>query len=210
MRILYSDGGLAVAADGVAPPSDDDGKKLADAFGEEYALSLAKRYPAAAAESLSGALLLLGMLERLGTGAGRIERGEHGKPAFADRHVFFSISHDRTAVVCAVSRQPAGIDVMMLPQKSDPSVRLRMARRFFTAEEAEAVGRGEASRDGGEEFARCWTAREAYSKLLGGTLGSVLGGRIPPDDAFVRFSPYVAGSLCHVCCCTAGRVKGGF
>ena len=205
MRILYSDGGLAVAADGVALPSGDGCKKLADAFGEEYAHSLEKRYPAAAAESLSGALLLLELLERLGAGAGKIERGEHGKPAFADGHVFFSISHDRAAVVCAVSGRPAGIDVMMLPQKSDPSVRLRMARRFFTSKEADAVGRGEASRDGGEEFARCWTAREAYSKLLGGTLGPVLGRRIPSGPAFMRFSPYVAGSLCHVCCCTAEK-----
>ena len=97
--------------------------------------------------------------------------GEHGKPYAVGLDVAFSLSHSGDLVVCAVSDRPVGVDV----ERVRP-IGLRVARRFFTREEQEALLDEQSAQallercddpDTLWRFYRYWTAKEAYFKRLG-------------------------------------------
>jgi len=88
------------------------------------------------------------------------EYGEHGKPRIVGHpEVHFNLSHCRQAVVCAVSRQPVGIDVESVREYRESLI-------DYTMNEAEA-----ALIKGSERpevaFTRLWTQKEALLKLTG-------------------------------------------
>ncbi|WP_308167436.1 4'-phosphopantetheinyl transferase superfamily protein [Catellatospora tritici] len=94
----------------------------------------------------------------------RWRRGPHGKPELpGGPQLNLSSSGDLVAV--AVSRlRPVGVDVQRLPSRADP---VRMAARYYTAEEATYV----AEADSAARFARLWARKEACVKAAGGRLG---------------------------------------
>ena len=88
------------------------------------------------------------------------EYGEHGKPRIVGHpEVHFNLSHCRQAGVCAVSRQPVGIDVESVREYRESLI-------DYTMNEAEA-----ALIKGSERpevaFTRLWTQKEALLKLTG-------------------------------------------
>ena len=103
---------------------------------------------------------------RLGCSAAEVRYaiGEHGKPEIAGMPVRFSASRSAdTALYVTCSDAAVGIDI----ERVDPAVDIwRMARRFFSAPERDAL---EALAPGDRRagaFA-CWTRKEAYAKAVG-------------------------------------------
>lgn len=103
----------------------------------------------------------------------RFAANVHGKP-FVEGPVFpleFNLSHTKGLVACAVASQPVGIDVEPLDR---PRVNLELARRFFSAREADALEQlPEAERRTG--FLRYWTLKESYIKARGKGMAIPLG-----------------------------------
>lgn len=109
--------------------------------------------------------------------AWRFERGEHGKPMVArdmpeaTRAPRFNLAHADGLVVMAVGRLPRiGVDV----ERVDDRARLAVARRYFSAAEADALDAlpaGEQTR----RFQRLWTLKEAWLKAMGTGISGGLG-----------------------------------
>lgn len=97
-----------------------------------------------------------------------IAHGEHGKPhAPALPQIDFNLSHARDHVLLAFARnQPLGVDL----ERIDRRLALDdLARRFFAAEEADALERVPEP-DRLAAFLRVWTCKEAVLKAIGAGL----------------------------------------
>ena len=84
---------------------------------------------------------------------------EFGKPSLPNLPIYFSLSHCKDAVACAVSDHNIGIDV-----ESIVSYNTDVARRVCTAAELEML---EQSENKDAEFIKLWTVKEAISKYEG-------------------------------------------
>lgn len=100
--------------------------------------------------------------------------GKNGKPYLTDHPFQFNLSHSGDYVFCGVSEQEIGVDI----QKIQGDNMLRLAKRFFSGPECQAL---EACGDADlchRMFFRMWTRKEAYGKLTGegipGTVGKCL------------------------------------
>ncbi|MEU6664502.1 4'-phosphopantetheinyl transferase superfamily protein [Streptomyces sp. NPDC046727] len=103
--------------------------------------------------------------ERLGRApeSVRLTRGRWGKPRLArETGPHFSLSHSGELALLALAPRPVGVDVELPRAGLDA---LRLAGRFFTAEESDWV-----ARDGHAAFTRLWTRKEACVKAAGGRL----------------------------------------
>ena len=84
---------------------------------------------------------------------------EFGKPSLPNLPIYFSLSHCKDAVACAVSDNNVGIDVEgIVPYNPD------VARRVCTAAELEMLTKSEHT---DTDFIKLWTAKEAISKFEG-------------------------------------------
>lgn len=96
----------------------------------------------------------------------------HGKPFLAHHpDIHFSISHCRQAVACFVSSHPVGLDVESIGRGSDS-----LMRHVLNEEERQAIQDAPAL-----GFARLWTQKEAYYKLLGTGLRDDLRDVLTPQ-----------------------------
>ena len=86
----------------------------------------------------------------------QIERTGNGKP-YTDG-VHFSITHTGDIALIAVSDRPVGVDAEIIKERNFLSV----VKRFTAREQAETGNT--------YEFLRHWVVKEAYIKLIGGTL----------------------------------------
>lgn len=89
-----------------------------------------------------------------------IRFGEHGKPYTSDFH--FSISHSKNMAFCAVSDSDIGIDAEFIRE-----IKRRDSYKLFTQTENDYVNSAD---DLSVAFLTLWTKKEAYVKLLGGTI----------------------------------------
>lgn len=93
---------------------------------------------------------------------------EHGKPSLKDHSdVYFSISHCKDAVACAVDSKPIGIDIELLGRYSE-----QVARYCMSDSEMQTILSAE---DADMAFTRLWTMKEAYLKLTGEGVSSDMG-----------------------------------
>ncbi len=81
---------------------------------------------------------------------------EYGKPFLRDMRFFFSISHSKISVACAVSEKEIGIDIQNISPYNE-----KIAMRMFP----EVSFSKEENKD--EEFTKLWTEKEAISKFIG-------------------------------------------
>jgi 4'-phosphopantetheinyl transferase len=118
----------------------------------------------------------------------------YGRPALrhpAGAPLAFNISHTRGLVVCALAREPEiGVDVEDVQRPVGHDV----ARRFFSASEADALDRlPEPART--TRFYDYWTLKEAYIKARGLGLSLPLDGFTMLIDGggppAIRFSPRI-------------------
>jgi 4'-phosphopantetheinyl transferase len=90
-----------------------------------------------------------------------LEYGEHGKPAFKDKHRYFNIAHSGDYVVLAVSDQEVGIDI----EKLRPFPRAICKKCFREDEQAWALSQSVDKQD--EALFRLWTGKESVGKAFG-------------------------------------------
>jgi len=106
----------------------------------------------------------------------RFSRGEHGKPALKDAQadLDFNVSHSGDRLACAVTRGASvGVDLEHCHAERDV---MRLARRFFGAEEVAALEDCAAALQS-DRFYDYWTLKEAAVKCRGQTLVSGLDSR---------------------------------
>ena len=105
----------------------------------------------------------------------RFVKGEHGKPAlapeFAALGLHFNLAHTAGLVVLAVSRhRDVGVDAENIHERTTA---LRLARRYFTAEEARNLEALPIEHQPAR-FYSLWTLKEAWMKATGRGVGAGL------------------------------------
>ena len=122
----------------------------------------------------------------------QLSYGAHGKPRLAKTHqspLKFNLSHSGDYALCALTKQHSiGIDIEKI-RNDDPDYYLRLATRFFSRQEFEAI-RVASEHDRTLFFFTCWTRKEAYLKRHG------LGLRLPLSGFTVNVDP--AESACLI------------
>ena len=108
----------------------------------------------------------------------RFSYGTHGKPRLANTHepsLEFNLSHSGEYALCALTKiHPIGIDIEKI-RTTDPNYYLRLATRFFSRKEFEAISAAP-EHDRTLFFFACWTRKEAYMKRHGLGLHLPLSG----------------------------------
>lgn len=131
----------------------------------------------------------------------KMARDEWGKPCFpAHPEVYFSVTHSGEYWMCAMARQPVGLDL----QRKTSARRAAISRRFFHPEE-DAWLRTNDYRD----FFEIWAAKESCVKYIGRGIAfglqtfSVLsgGGLISQgiDGSCLRRLPFLEGWCLYLC-----------
>lgn len=123
----------------------------------------------------------------------RFARDERGKPHVAPGlpPLSFSLTHCRglAAVAVAAADIAVGVDAEPLTRRVEP---LRLAQRFFTVQEADALAAMDDDEARRSAFLRLWTLKEATVKALGtGIAGSLQGFAFDSCDPprFTAFDP---------------------
>lgn len=138
---------------------------------------------------------------------------EHNKkPRLAHQDdIKFNISHSGTKVMCAVSDHDIGCDVEQVVD-----IDMEIAKRFFFAEEYEALMRCTDSESRNDLFFRYWTLKESFMKVtgLGFELalddfciildGTDISVRQTVDDRNYRFREYMLNDGYKYAVCSAG------
>lgn len=106
----------------------------------------------------------------------RFVEGEHGKPALAPSFeslgLHFNVTHTTGLIAVAVSRlRDVGIDAENLETRTTT---IRLARRYFTAEEADSLESLPLAQQTARFFA-LWTLKESWMKATGQGLVAGLG-----------------------------------
>ena len=129
----------------------------------------------------------------LGTPANTIQfsYGTHGKPQLAMAHQSsfeFNLSHSGDYALCALTKNHSiGIDIEKIRNR-DPDYYLRLATRFFSRKECDAINAAH-EHDRTLFFFACWTRKEAYMKRHG------LGLRLPLSGFTVNVDPAESARL---------------
>ncbi len=143
------------------------------------------------AQSIGAELLLRHAVAQL---TGKIsnvkwDTDENGKLYLTEHNgIYVNLSHSGDYAVCAVSDVPVGVDIQHCRECD-----MKMANRFFTAEEAEFIKN---SADRNDVFFEIWTKKESFVKAVGKGLAiplnsfSVLADKIEYDGAVYRFKEY--------------------
>jgi len=159
-----------------------DVKALEDAalFNRLYALVPARRqekikkisYDKDKRLSLGAELLVKRALCDIGITEYEFSFGENGKPFIkGDNNIYFNLSHSRDRVMCAISKKEVGCDVEEIKE-----VDLKVAKRFFFAEEYKTILEQKTPEAQRDMFFRFWTMKESFMKATG------LGMKLPLDS----------------------------
>lgn len=111
--------------------------------------------------SIARKLLLRGLKNEFGIKEmPKWEYSEFGKPYFRDHpNLHFNLSHCNRAVVCAIDKNPIGIDVEIIHKFDE-----ELARYISTYKEFETIIK---SPDPSLSFTILWTKKESFMKLTG-------------------------------------------
>lgn len=127
-------------------------------------------------------------------------RTSGGKPYFASRDLFFSITHAKDIVAVALSDTPVGIDIEFIDERRDI---LSLSRRFFAPDEHKAISE---SNSPAEDFFALWTKKEALAKITGKGLSAICrADGLDESYAFSLFSLSVSDNRAYISVC---REKG--
>ena len=123
--------------------------------------------------SLAAGLILKHALsvENIDISTSSFYNGKYGKPYLADRSdIYFSLSHSKERVLCAVSDKELGCDIQYTEENA-LSKNLNIAKRFFTKNEYSVLLN--TSRSNSDEslsndlFYRIWALKESVIKACG-------------------------------------------
>ena len=125
--------------------------------------------------------------------------GEHGKPYITGHPIHYNISHSGQYVVLVVADSEVGVDVQEMKGRRVSA----MAKRFFSAEEKQAVLECDCAKAQSDLFFHIWCRKEAYGKYLGlGLLGDVLKTNMLEGVEGCYFQEYseLEGYQISICC----------
>lgn len=101
--------------------------------------------------------------------------GEHGKPSIIGHEdIHFNLSHCKTAVACAISDNPIGIDVESIRPAKETVIRYAM-----NDEEACQIL---SSSNPALEFTKLWTMKESVLKLTGEGINDNMKSVLSPEN----------------------------
>ena len=101
--------------------------------------------------------------------------GEHGKPSIIGHEdIHFNLSHCKTAVACAISDKPIGIDIESIRLAKETVIRYAM-------NDAETQRIMESSNPD-LEFTRLWTMKESVLKLTGEGINDNMKSVLSPEN----------------------------
>lgn len=121
---------------------------------------------------------------------------EGGKPCFEGDFPCFSLSHSGKYALCAIADAELGADIEA-PRKNS----LRLAKRFFTESEFDAVSR---SQNPDDEFCRIWVIKESYIKATGEGLSCPLNSFEASDTIGEYRTWHGEFDGYHIALCTKG------
>ena len=103
------------------------------------------------------------------------EYGEHGKPSIIGHpDIHFNLSHCKTAVACAISDTPIGIDIESIRDAKESVIRYAMnddeARQILF------------SSNPALEFTKLWTMKESVLKLTGEGINDNMKSVLSPEN----------------------------
>ena len=103
------------------------------------------------------------------------EYGEHGKPSIIGHpDIHFNLSHCKTAVACAISDTPIGIDIESIRDAKESVIRYAMnddeARQILS------------SSNPALEFTKLWTMKESVLKLTGEGINDNMKSVLSPEN----------------------------
>ncbi|MCI8525533.1 MAG: 4'-phosphopantetheinyl transferase superfamily protein [Oscillospiraceae bacterium] len=125
-----------------------------------------------------------------------LARTAQGKPYFPGGALEFSLSHTRTAAVCALSGAAVGVDAETIRP-----LRPGIAARCLNAAELDWLSAQAAQETA---FFRLWTAKEAWTKLLGtGLQGCPAAVDLREAVKDVRFQSRIWGNAVVTVCTRA-------
>ena len=133
-----------------------------------------------ACESLFALALLYEQIfslpRRIDTSKLILARSELGKPYFVNSALKFNLSHSKgyVAVACSIGEE-LGVDVEASDLSFDRA--LKMAERYFTAEEIKKVTACP------KAFAKIWSEKEAKAKFRGESVGNILSEEQNSDNS---------------------------
>lgn len=105
-------------------------------------------------------LLSCGMKKLFGITFYTLEKGEHGKPFFAEYpDIKFNISHCSGLAVCGISKGEIGVDAELIRAYNG-----KVMKRIFSESEQNYILKSEKS---DRDFFRFWTLKECYGKAIG-------------------------------------------
>jgi 4'-phosphopantetheinyl transferase len=116
-----------------------------------------------------GLRFILGRYESVEPATLRFRTGATGKPALLDRQgdparLRFNLSHSHGRMLVAVAQgYDVGVDLEQIRDNLEP---LKLAERFYTAQEYDSIARRPAC-DQALQFYRLWVAKEAFLKAQG-------------------------------------------
>lgn len=150
---------------------------------------------------VAGKLLLAQMYEELtGEEMPPIEKAPRGKPYFPGSNIYFSITHTKTTVFCAIADTEVGIDAEDLNRKVSPNLAQKILSPMEYAQ-YELLPEEEQN----EALLRFWVLKEAAAKCSG------MGLRGYPDHTeFSLDDPRVqklAGCMVAVICAEEPQVE---
>jgi 4'-phosphopantetheinyl transferase len=156
-----------------AKPSSDSDRKPVLALGPAQ-VHLWLRQRDAVADSGAFARGVLSRYADIAPADWRFSEGEHGRPEAVDAPLplSFNISHSGDWIACAVSAgDPVGVDIEKTGTGRDV---MRLARRFFHADEIADLERLEDEAELRQRFYDYWTLKEAAVKARGLPLAPAL------------------------------------
>lgn len=120
--------------------------------------------------SLGAELLLMYGLKQQGVDLCDIRYGYgiNGKPYISgEDNIHFNISHSGEVAVCVLSSKEIGCDIEKSVDNGSKFSRLKIAERFFAAEECEMIAAMQSEELKREMFFRLWTLKESFIKATG-------------------------------------------
>ena len=127
---------------------------------QEIAFHFSERASMKRKDSICAKYMLCNMLESLfGISEYFISPDENGKLFIDKSDIFFSISHSKDMIFCAVGTKQIGCDVQEITKSNG-----KVAKRFFTEKENELLFRAE---NEDEAFFKLWTIKESILKYHG-------------------------------------------
>lgn len=131
--------------------------------------------------SILGEILLINLLNEINIDYNSITiiKNKYGKPFIKDMNLFFNISHSKDFVVCAISKNEIGIDIVQVSESKESVI-----NQFATYKEKQYIN--ELKNDYFKRSFEIFALKEAYFKCLGTNLNYIKEIEFEFDNSIIK------------------------